>query len=417
MPEIIVILLKLLIPFLVIFQIIPLLVWVERKGSAYIQDRPGPNRARIKGVRLGGLIHSLADVVKMMFKEDITPSSVNKPFYFAAPAVALFVACVTFVVIPFAAPIGDFHFQAARIDAGILYVLAMTSLGVYGIMLAGWASNNKYALLGGLRSSAQMISYELSMGLAVMAVVMITGSLGIDRMIDSQSANVLQWNFVRQPLAAILFIIAAFAETNRAPFDLPESESELVAGYHVEYSSLKFAMFFMAEYANMIVASAMIVALFFGGWQVPFLSTEDLRLHAQPLLLGTLWVFSVISLIIGGVLVSRFRSKKYGDARDYEVLVFGVPGIFASIAAAVLALTLRHEVLSSQVQEIIAAVIQILTFLFKILFMCWIFVWVRWTLPRFRYDQLMRIGWKGMLPLAVLNVLLTAALMLWGAHS
>lgn len=389
------------------------MVWLERKGSAYIQDRPGPNRARIKGVRLGGLLHSLADVIKLLFKEDITPTHVNKPFYYAAPLISLFIACVTFVVLPFADPItlkdgSVFVFQPAQIDSGILYVLAMTSLGVYGIMLAGWSSNNKFALLGGLRSSAQMISYELSMGLAILAVIMLSGTLRVDGIVSAQSSEFWQWNFIRQPLACLIFIVAAFAETNRAPFDLPESESELVAGYHVEYSSMKFAMFFMAEYANMIIASALIVLLFFGGWHLPFLPVETLRQNAGHILYYGTLVFAFFSFVAGAVLVSRFKKAKYGDSRDFEVLVLGIPALITGLLLAALFFKSEPFVLKPEVASWVIAGLQILVLLGKILFMCWVFVWVRWTLPRFRYDQLMSLGWKYMLPLALVNVLLTA---------
>lgn len=327
-----IILIKLLVPFAVILQLLPLLIWLERKGSAYIQDHTGPNRAQIMGVRLGGLVHSLADVVKLLFKEDIIPTAVNRPFYIAAPVVALFVASVTFLVVPFADTLqmatGPFVMMAADLNVGILYILAISSLGVYGVMLAGWSSNNKYALLGGIRSSAQMISYELSMGLAILSIILMSGSLHLGQIVSDQTAAVWHWNFLLQPLACLIFIVASFAETNRSPFDLPEGESELVAGFHVEYSSMKFAMFFMAEYIHMIIASALIVTLFFGGWQVPFASTQMLREHATPILRGLALGFAGFSLLVGLFLISRFR-RNFKDKRDFEVLVLGVPAILA----------------------------------------------------------------------------------------
>jgi NADH-quinone oxidoreductase subunit H len=416
MPAILLIILKVLVPFLLIFQLLPLLIWLERKGSAYIQDRPGPNRAQIGGVRLGGLVHSIADVLKLLFKEDIIPDHVNRIFYLAAPVIALFVASVTFVVIPFAASIpintGFFTFQTADINAGILYTLAMTSLGVYGIMLAGWSSNNKFALLGGLRSSAQMISYELSMGIAVLTVVMVTGSLSLNDIAADQSANVLHWNAVRLFPACLVFVVAAFAETNRAPFDLPEGESELVAGYHIEYSSMKFAMFFMAEYVNMIIASAMIVTLFFGGWQIPFASTDLLRANADHILYDSLIGFGALSILLGLLLVSKFKKGYYGDKRDFEVLVLGVPAI--GVGLLLLAGVLIHGpfLFTEEVRNIWAALFQIGVFIGKILLFCWVFIWVRWTLPRFRYDQLMTLGWKYMLPTSLVTVFVAAFVML-----
>lgn len=405
------IILKVIIPLFIILQLLPLLIWLERKGSAYIQDRPGPNRASIKGIRVGGLVHSLADVVKLFFKEEIIPTHVNRTFYLLAPGVALFVALVTYVVVPFAEPVAwggrVYTFQAADLNIGLLYVLAMSSLSVYGVMLAGWSSNNKYALLGGVRSSAQMISYELSMGLSLMSVIMFSGSFGLNDIVMGQGHKVYTWNFLLQPVACLIFIISAFAETNRAPFDLPEGESELVAGYHVEYSSMKFAAFFMAEYAHMIMASAMIATLFFGGWQVPFVSTAMLKAHAPQILYGALIGFAVFSLLVGFFLVAKFRKGKYGDKRDYEVLVFGVPAIFAALAAGAILTRFDVSVIAPW-SPWIAAAIQFVTFLVKILFFCWIFIWVRWTLPRFRYDQLMNLGWKFLLPVAMANVVIYA---------
>lgn len=394
---------KVLLPFAVMFQIIPLLIWLERKGSAFIQDRHGPNRAAIQGVRVGGLVHSLADVVKLLFKEEITPDHVNKPFYVLAPFLALFVACVTFLVIPYADGSGFLtSFQAADLNVGILYLLAMSSLGVYGVMLAGWSSNNKFALLGGLRSGAQMVSYELSLGVSLLAVLLISGSLSLQDIVLQQSASIFSWNFFLLPIPCLIFIVSTFAETNRAPFDLPEGESELVAGYHVEYSSMKFAMFFMAEYAHMIIASAMIVTLFFGGWQVPFVSTETLRSNAETISTLAIMIFSIASFVIGLLLVSKYQKGKYGDKRDYEVLILGVPAILTGILVGIALLLFAPIHLDKYGAFVVAAGVQILTFIGKLLFMCWVFMWVRWTLPRFRYDQLMTLGWKYLLPASMI---------------
>ncbi len=410
-----VLLAKILIPFLIIFHIIPLLIWVERKGSAFIQDRHGPNRASLFGLRLGGLLHSLADVVKLMTKEDITPAHVNKPFFFLAPFLALSIACVTYAVIPFAHPLmidgKPFFVQAANINVGILYILAMASMGVFGVMLAGWAANNKYALLGGVRSSAQMFSYEISMGLSIMSVLMVSGSLELGQIADLQTAQVWNWNFIKQPLACLLFIVATFAETNRNPFDLPEGESEIVAGYHLEYSSMKFAMFFMAEYAHIIIASALISTLFFGGWQVPFLSTDFLRENAGIGLFLVLLVHGLLFLLIGLFLFSKYQKGKYGDKRDYESVVFGVVFSVLGLALSVLSFGLGAPDLGDLGNQIFGAFVQFGFFMIKILFFCWLFIWVRWTLPRFRYDQLMDLGWKVMLPLSLANITVTAIVM------
>jgi NADH-quinone oxidoreductase subunit H len=311
-------------------------VYAERRVSAFIQNRIGPNR-----VGPAGLLQPLVDVIKLLLKEDIVPTKANKFIHSLAPALSIIVALSTFAVIPFGDTINlfgrDIKLQIADVNIGVLYVLALLSLGVYGITLSGWSSNNKYSLLGGLRSSAQMISYELSMGLAVLGIVIMNGTLELDTIVQNQYG--WKWNIILQPIGFIIFLTASFAETNRAPFDLPEAEQELVGGYHTEYSSMKFAMFFLAEYAAMIVASGMITTLYLGGWQFPYLQT------------------------------------------------FGLPPLAVSI-------------------------IQVLTFSAKVVFLVFFFIWVRWSIPRFRYDQLMNLGWKVMLPLALANLLVTALVIL-----
>lgn len=307
-------------------------VYAERKVSAFIQNRYGPNR-----VGYQGMLQPFADVIKLVFKEDIVPVKANKPIHTLAPMISIFVALTTIAVVPFGHHIELFGrmiaLQITDVNVGILYILALTSLGVYGLTLSGWSSNSKYSLFGGIRSSAQMISYELSMGLSIVGIVLITGSLSLQDIVLHQHG--WMWNMVLQPLGFIIFLVASFAETNRAPFDLPEAEPELVGGYHTEYSSMKFALFFLAEYANMIVASTVIVTLYLGGWQFPYLQT------------------------------------------------FGLP-------------------------PIAVAILQVLTFCFKVAFMVFFFIWVRWSVPRFRYDQLMNLGWKVMLPLSILNIIVTA---------
>lgn len=413
--------LKTFLIFFIVINIVPLLIWMERKGAAYIQDRRGPNRAAILGVRLGGLIHSLNDVVKLLFKEDIIPDHVNKPMYILAPMIAMFVATITMAVVPFADPIliggKPFLFQVADLDAGLLYVFAVSSLGVYGVMLAGWAANNKYSLLGGLRASAQMVSYEVAMGLSVVGIFLMTGSLKLSEIVNLQSSNLFHWNIILQPVAFFIFLTALFAETNRLPFDLPEGEAELVAGFHVEYSSMKFALFFMAEYAHIIVGSCIITTLFFGGWHIPFVSTDWLRANTESAV-RVLWpAFAIFSLAAGGALCRRFFAKggigRYGDLRDFETLVIGIPGVLMGAGLLGLFALFGHgwEFLPWARDAVIAA-LQVGTFLAKVLFFCFFFIWVRWTLPRFRYDQLMKLGWRIMLPLALVNLLVTGFVVL-----
>jgi NADH-quinone oxidoreductase subunit H len=340
-------------------QTVPVMVWLERRGAAFIQDRPGPNRVNIAGFALAGLVQPLADVVKFLFKEDFVPPAANRAFYVLAPVLALIPALMTFAVVPFAdvVRIGDrvVPLQVADLDAGILYVFAVASLGVYGIVLAGWASNNKYSFLGAVRSSAQMISYELALGLSVLGIVMAFGTLQLDDIVHAQGTRILgvlpAWGIVLQPIGFLLFVVAVFAETNRLPFDLAEAEAELVVGYHTEYGSMKFATFFMAEYIAMTTGAALIVTLFLGGWQIPFVSSETLNAWTAGLA-GATW------------------------------------------------------------GSWLAALVQFATFSAKLGFFLWLFVWVRWTLPRFRYDQLMGLGWKVMLPLALANVIVTALVLL-----
>jgi NADH-quinone oxidoreductase subunit H len=411
----IIVVIKCVFVMLFLLQMLPLLIWGERKGAAYIQDRPGPNRADIFGIRLAGLVHTLTDVVKLLFKEDITPRQVYQPFYKIAPIIAMTVSLITFVVVPFGDVlyIGDraIPLQVAALNSGLLYVLAIGSLGVYGIMLAGWSSNNKYALLGGLRSSAQMISYEISMSLAVAVMFLLYGTAQLDVIVHGQTANPLNWGVVSVPgfIAFIMFATASFAETNRLPFDLPEGESELVAGYHVEYSAFKFAMFFMAEYVNMVVASGIMVTLFFGGYQVPFLSTETLMNHA-PLITKVLFGGGAVAMIVGAVIAFRsYIPGRYGDNRDQEPRVVGLLllGMAAGSAALAFVPGLLPFIPSYEdrtMASIAAALIQFTFFAAKVLFFCWVFIWVRWTLPRFRYDQLMRLGWNYLLPLGIANL-------------
>jgi NADH-quinone oxidoreductase subunit H len=334
-------LIKIVIVLGLIITTVAYLVLAERKISAYIQNRLGPNR-----VGPWGLLQPLADGIKFLMKEDVIPGHVNKVVYLAAPAAILVPALMGFAVVPFGDRLTVFGREVALIvadvDIGILYVLALSSLGVYGVTLGGWASNNKYALLGGVRASAQMISYELSLGLSLIGVLMVTGSLRLTDIVQIQATETTLgvlpgWYVFTQPLACLVFLVSVFAETNRLPFDLPEAEQELVAGYHAEYSSMKFAMFFMAEYAHMITASALVATIFFGGWHLP------------------------------GI-----------DPSDHSVSV---------------------------------SILKVLVFAAKTSFFLFVFIWVRWTVPRFRYDQVMRLGWKVLLPLALINVFVTGLVM------
>lgn len=309
--------------------------YAERKVAAFMQDRIGPNRAGPLG-----LLQPLADGVKFFMKEEIIPSVSNKWLFIIGPSIAMLTACMTGAVIPWGGDITingtAYALQVTDINIGILYLLGVVSVGVYGIMIGGWASNNKYSLLGALRASSQMISYELPMGLSIIALIMMTGSLSLGDIVKYQSEGV--WNVIYQPLGFLIFLICAFAETNRAPFDLPETESELVGGYHTEYSSMKLGFYMFAEYINMFISSAVIASLYFGGYNFPF--QHELGLSGNAL-----------------------------------------------------------------------TILQTSIFFLKIFFFIFFFMWVRWTLPRFRYDQLMNLGWKTLLPLSLLNIVITGVVM------
>ena len=322
--------------FAVMMTMVAYIVLVERRVCAFMQDRLGPNR-----VGPLGLLQPVADGVKAFLKEEFTPAHVRKIYFFLAPAIALMPAILNLAVIPFGSKIGHQPMVLANLNVGILYTFGIVSLGVYSIVLAGYAANSKYPFLGGIRSSAQMISYEVSMGLSVIPVFLLVGSLNLNDVVGYQVHGLFSWLVFKQPLAFAIFLGAAFAETNRTPFDLPEAEQELAGGYNIEYSSMKFALFFMGEYANMILASAMMVTLFFGGWTLPWFGLDQ-----------------TATTLLGGI---------------------------AHIAI----------------------------FLTKVFVFLLVFIWVRWMWPRFRYDQLMDLGWRRFLPLALANIVVTAVILWW----
>ncbi len=323
--------------FLVSLTVAAYATYGERKFAALFQDRIGPNRAGP-----WGLLQPLADGVKFFMKEEITPSASDKFLFMFGPCIFMATALMTSAIIPWGKSFDfgghTFHMQVADLNVGILYLLAVLSVGGYGIMVGGWASNNKFSLLGALRASSQMISYELPMGMAIIAIVLLTGSLSLREIVDAQQG--WAWNVFMQPLGFLIFLICAFAECNRAPFDLPESESELVGGYHTEYSSMKLGLFLFAEYINMFISSAVIASLYFGGYHFPGLDALGLSPN-------------------------------------------------------------------------VAAIVSVVVFFAKIFFFIFLFMWVRWTLPRFRYDQLMRLGWRVLIPLAIFNILATGAWLTW----
>jgi NADH-quinone oxidoreductase subunit H len=335
--------LKILGVFSVLMFIVAYAVWVERKVSAAIQDRIGPNR-------FGpfGLLQPAADAVKSFLKEDFTPGHVRKVYYWLAPAIVMTPSILVVAVIPFGSFLGQQKMVIADLNVGILYTFGIVSLGVYGIVLAGYSANSKYPFLGGIRSSAQLISYEIAMGMSVVAVFLLAGDLNLTKVVEYQAGwlpgltFLPNWILFKQPLAFVIFMVAVFAETNRTPFDLPEAEQELAGGYNVEYSSMKFALFFMGEYANMTAAAAMMTTLFLGGWTLPIAGLDHAALPGE-------WLKGLLHI-----------------------------GIFLG----------------------------------KMLFVIFMIIWVRWMWPRFRYDQLMDLGWRRFIPLALANIIVTAAV-LW----
>jgi NADH-quinone oxidoreductase subunit H len=367
------------------------LQWVERKVIAHIQLRLGPSR-----VGPHGLLQPLADIIKLFTKEDLIPANVNKFFYLLAPFMAVALALTSICVIPFGPEINIFgvrtYMQLADINIGVLFLLAISSISVYGIALAGWASNNKYALLGSLRASAQMISYELPLALALAAPLLLANTLSLREIVEAQQGFYLglipRWSVFQLPAPQVfgflIFLIAGFAETNRVPFDLPEAESELVAGFHTEYSSMKFASFFMAEYANMITMTALTTTLFLGGWQPLF-----------PARLGANFVPTVCFLLAGAL--ALYHGLHPARAKDRLTLP---PVAFAFFAVAVIFLV-------PPVQQILAPVFW---FAAKTGLLLFLFIWVRGTLPRFRYDQLMKFTWTFLFPVSVLNLFATGLL-------
>lgn len=370
---------KLVLIFLMMVQAVPILVWVERRGSAFIQNRLGPNR-----VGPLGLLQLLADAVKFLTKEEFVPAKGIPLLYYLAPVVALIPGAVAFAAIPLSTPLsfGTFElfgrtwgpytilFQGYEIGVGIVFVLGISSLATYSILMAGWGSGNKYSLLGALRASAQIISYELALGLSIVGVLLLNGSFNFSQIIQAQegpltfqmlgytisTALVPNWGIFYQPIGALIFFTACFAESNRLPFDLAEGEAELVAGFHVEYGGFKMLLFFIGEYGHMMVGSAMFIALFLGGYHIPWVTPKMVQ--------------------------DYFAGAGYG-----------VTGV-----------------------SVLTALTFFISFMIKLIFLLWVFIWVRWTLPRFRYDQLMDLGWKTMLPWALANTIITA-IILQIAHS
>jgi NADH-quinone oxidoreductase subunit H len=391
-PVLVVSLVKIAVLLFIVMTALAYLTWFERKVVAHIQSRWGPYY-----VGAHGLLQPLADGLKFLFKEDMTPSTSDKFVYALAPFLALALALTAIALIPFGPPsvrvLGQPVFVVSNIDIGLLFLFAITSMGVYGVALAGWSSNSKYPLLGGLRSSAQMISYEVSLTLSVVGVLLVAGTLNFNEIISKQSGAVWHWNIIRfdhgafpQIIGFLCYITAAIAETNRIPFDLPEAETELVAGFHTEYSSFKFAMFFMAEYANMITVSCLATILFFGGWLSPFPDSWTWQYFLPGAGLLALGAYTAYDTVL--------------HMRGIARLQFAV--------VTMLALGIGAICLIPAVMPVIQGPFWFTT---KVLVFLFFYVWTRGTLPRFRYDQLMSFGWKLLLPVALANLVITSFVM------
>ena len=415
--SIIVVIVNILLAVVLAVGTTPIMVWWERRVAGFIQDRTGPNRCNVGGFRLGGLIQSFADMLKLIFKEDFTPGHVKyKFFYTIAPAIVFFCSFLTFAVIPYADTLVidgfSYTMQAIPTQLGIMWFLAYAGLSVYGIILGGYASENKYGLLGAVRASAQVISYEAAMGLSVISMLVTYGTIHLSDMVAFQGQLIFgfipAWGIIIQPLAGIIFITTAFAEANRAPFDIAEGESEIVAGYHTEYSAMRFGLFQVGEYAAMSASSAIIVTLFFGGYQIPWLDTTTLQSNIY-IVIG---VIAVLLIAMTYCLTKWMKKNNTWDnpddprAKETKILT----KVFWIMTAIVCTILVSFIVtgLGTNGVNIATATIQIGTFLIKFFMMSLVFIWIRWTLLRFRYDQLQMLGWKVLLPLAILNIFITA---------
>ncbi len=395
----------------------PILVWIERRVAGLIQDRLGPNRCHIAGIRLGGLVQSFADMLKLVFKEDFKAKAITEKFLFSlAPVLVFASAFLSFMVMPFADDLivneKRFIMQGLPMDLGVLWFLALAGLSVYGIMIGGWASHNKYSLLGSMRAGAQVISYEAAMGLSLVSVLITYGSVHLGDIVTYQGnligGFIPAWGIVLQPIAALIFIVTAFAEANRTPFDLAEGESEIVGGFHTEYSAMRFGLFFVGEYVAMSASSALIVTLFLGGYHLPYLNTHSLQMHMPTLLIAIM-----VLLPLGSFGFVRWMKKhnhwiEHADKRNHETKTLTNLLIILNLfVIAALGMLLLSGLTQTSI-NVAVAVIQIMTFAVKLLMINFVFVWVRWTLPRFRYDQLQTLGWKVLMPLAIANIVVTA---------
>jgi NADH-quinone oxidoreductase subunit H len=400
---------------------IPVLVWLERRVAGLVQDRLGPNRTNIGGFRLGGVVQSFADVVKLLLKEEYYPSHIKsgKWLFMLAPIITFAAALLAFMAIPFADTLvinnESLRIQPLPIDFGVFWYLAISSIGVLGVIFGGWLSHNKYSLLGAARAGSMVVSYELPLGLSILAFIITYDTIDFNAMVAWQSGTFFgflpSWGILVQPLASVILIVALFAETNRNPFTVAEGESEIVAGFMTEYTAMKFAMYFMGEYVAMNTASAVIITMIFGGYQIPWVSTQ--------MLLENFSTFAITLMIIVPVVVSvlvrwmqknnRVRPSVSTDGgRDFETKVLTIAMIGMTLLVEAILIYLVFIAENALANSIAVALFQVVVFVVKLMIFNIFFILIRWTVPRFRYDQVQHLGWYYLLPLALVNIFITA---------
>ncbi|KIM12329.1 MAG: NADH-quinone oxidoreductase subunit H [Sulfurovum sp. FS08-3] len=412
---------SIVLALLLALLMIPVLVWLERRVAGLIQDRKGPNRTNVLGFRLGGVVQSFADVIKLVFKEEYYPKHIGKHewLFIVAPSILFVCALLGFMVIPFADNLQlgtqSYPIQALPVDWGILWYLSIGSIGVMGVLFGGWVSHNKYALLGSQRATSLMLGYELPMGLSIVAMIITYQTIDFNTMVAWQSDTIWgflpAWGIVVQPLATFIFIVTLFVETNRAPFNVAEGESEIVAGHMTEFSAMKFALYFMGEYIAMNSASAVIITLFFGGYQLPYLSTNDLFSHFDAIaivlmLFLPIFIYYFIRWMHKNNAVNRTLSSDGGRAFETKVLTYTLIAMSLMIELVMVYLIMQPK--ESLAVGLGVMALQIAIFIAKLMLFNIFFIVVRWTLPRFRYDQVQKLGWNYLLPLALVNIFVTA---------
>ncbi len=420
-PAIIVALVSFVLGALLALLTIPVLVWLERRVAGLVQDRLGPNRTNVFGFRLGGVVQSFADVVKLLIKEEYYPSHIKngKWLFMFAPIITFVAALLAFMAMPFADTLiidGEaLRISPLPIDFGILWYLSIGAIGVLGVIFGGWLSHNKYALLGASRAASMVLSYELPLGLSIISFIITYNTLDFNAMVHYQSGLLFgflpAWGILVQPLASVILIVALFAETNRNPFTVAEGESEIVAGFMTEHTAMKFAMYFMGEYVAMNTASAVIITMVFGGYQLPWISTEMMLENFSALSLSVM----VIAPIVVAIVIKWMRknntvrdSVSTDGGRAFETRVLSIAFIVMVLVLEALLIYLTFLSDSELYRSIYIAVIQVAVFVVKLMMFNIFFIIIRWTVPRFRYDQVQKLGWHYLLPLALLNIFITA---------